>query len=118
MAETPNGFGSTNLILGQSEGGAQTPNMNTQDFNVTSYDVATPTVEVDHQTNEQELLRGTNLSSPGFFRVQSQINTQKSLLKNQRLARQMQRLSQPKTDYIPRDPFKYSDFRGLLNADY
>lgn len=118
MAETPNGFGSTNMILGQTEG-ARTPNINTQDFNVTSYDAFTPPAMIDQRTqHEQDMMRETNLSSPGFFRVRSQVNTQKSLLKNQRLNRQMQRLSQPKPDYIPRDPFKYSDFRGLLNADY
>jgi len=24
----------------------------------------------------------------------------------------------PKMEYIPKDPFQYSDFRGLLNADF
>jgi len=38
--------------------------------------------------------------------------------KNMRIRRQVDRLSVPKTEYVPSDPFKYSDFRGLLSADY
>ena len=27
-------------------------------------------------------------------------------------------MSVPKIEYIPKDPYKYSDFRGLWNADF
>lgn len=35
-----------------------------------------------------------------------------------KLRKQVDRLSVPKTEYIPKDPYKYSDFRGLLSADF
>jgi hypothetical protein len=41
-----------------------------------------------------------------------------SSIENTRFKRHVNRLSQPKLEYIPRDPYMYSDFRGLLNADF
>ena len=35
-----------------------------------------------------------------------------------RIRRQAERLSVPKVEYIPKNPFKFSDFRGLLTADF
>jgi len=35
-----------------------------------------------------------------------------------KLKKQVDRLSAPKPEYIPKDPYKYSDFRGLFSADF
>jgi len=34
------------------------------------------------------------------------------------LRKQVDSLSVPKNEYIPKDPYKYQDFRGLLSADF
>ena len=53
------------------------------------------------------------------FKVRNHIVSRSSAIpKSIRIRRQVERLSSPKTEYIPKDPFKYADFRGLLTADY
>lgn len=47
------------------------------------------------------------------FRVKSRKN-----LRGKRVNKNIERLSSPKEEYIPKDPYLYSDFRGLLNRDY
>ena len=37
---------------------------------------------------------------------------------NTQLDQLVSRLHSPKIEYIPKDPYLYSDFRGLLNADF
>jgi hypothetical protein len=59
------------------------------------------------------------MSNTGF-RVRSQFARVSSngQIKNFKLRKQIERLSVPKNEYIPKDPYKYSDFRGLLSADF
>jgi hypothetical protein len=54
------------------------------------------------------------------FRVRSQVakHGRENHIKNYKIRKQVERLSVPKTEYIPNDPYKYSDFRGLLCADF
>ena len=53
------------------------------------------------------------------FRVRSQVaRGGTAVTKNYRIRKQVERLSVPKVEYIPIDPYKYSDFRGLLSADF
>ena len=53
------------------------------------------------------------------FRVQYKVAQMKTRgPRSKKLKQQIARLSAPKLEYVPKDPFKYSDFRGLLNADY
>jgi hypothetical protein len=54
------------------------------------------------------------------FRVRSQVAKSRggNQIKNYKIRKQVERLSVPKTEYIPNDPYKYSDFRGLLCADF
>lgn len=53
------------------------------------------------------------------FRVRSQVARKgTAVTKNYRLRKAVDRLSAPKEDYIPQDPYKYADFRGLLSADF
>ena len=52
------------------------------------------------------------------FRVRSQTKTHRSTIKNLKVKRTIERLSVPKAEYIPQDPYQYSDFRGLLSADF
>ena len=55
------------------------------------------------------------------FRVRSSVAKRSShsgYIKNYKLRKQVDRLSVPKNEYIPKDPYKYSDFRGLLSADF
>jgi len=37
---------------------------------------------------------------------------------NNQIEEIVNRLHSPKMEYIPRDPYQYSDFRGLLSADF
>jgi len=37
---------------------------------------------------------------------------------NHKIENLVNRLHSPKVEYIPRDPYLYSDFRGLLSADF
>lgn len=47
------------------------------------------------------------------FRVKSRKN-----LRPKKFSKNIERLSSPKEEFIPNDPFLFSDFRGLLNRDY
>ena len=66
---------------------------------------------------------GRTLMSEEFqfsgFRVRSQVARKgTAIAKNYRIRKTVERLSVPKEEYIPQDPYKYSDFRGLLSADF
>lgn len=66
-------------------------------------------------------MHGTRVNSQSQqgFRVRSHaVNQNQFLPKNMKLRKQVERLSVPKSEYIPKDPYKYSDFRGLLSADF
>ena len=52
------------------------------------------------------------------FRVRSKSHQKRTFLKNMKLRKQADRLSIPKETYIPKNPYEFSDFRGLLNADF
>ena len=52
------------------------------------------------------------------FRVQKNIASLAKRKINQNQSRTCDRLSMPKDEYVPQDPFNYFDFRGLLNADF
>ena len=72
------------------------------------------TRELTNKHSEKNLI-----STVTSFRVHPKRGKTPSMgIKNTRFKRQIDRLSQPKLEYIPRDPYEYSDFRGLLNADF
>jgi len=58
------------------------------------------------------------MSSNLTFRVRSQNTVLSGQKKATKTDITMMRLSCPKVEYVPKDPFLYSDFRGLLNADF
>lgn len=52
------------------------------------------------------------------FRVSQRKHVRRYPIYNKQIASVVNRLNSPKVEYIPNDPFLYSDFRGLLNADF
>ena len=60
------------------------------------------------QTTDGSSLQATNMIYTSGFRVRSQVARRgTSVTKNYRLRKQVERLSVPKDEYIPKDPYKY-----------
>ena len=52
------------------------------------------------------------------FRVSQKKHIRRYTFQNKQVESCVNRLSSPKPEYIPKDPYMYNDFRGLLNADF
>ena len=83
---------------------------------------------IDENANENPDIALSNMKSLKYepplnfskFRVNSKKNARSNRYPklNNQIEEIVNRLHSPKMEYIPKDPYLYSDFRGLLSADF
>ena len=62
--------------------------------------------------------RVNSMATTGFRVRQEVIPKQTRIVRNMKMRSNVERLSKPKQEYIPQNPYLYQEFRGLFSADF